>query len=215
LAAGDALVLQIEAHSVQVQADLDALPYDPARDLLGRTTLQRLAAAHDALDGVAPLAGLWSQLAASTVPSQQLTADLVDHDKSTYEAIVKGADGHYATALVVLAASSAKLDAAQAIRDQMVKLVDTTTIDQWIARNRAYDAALVGLYQDLQASNGTATSALRAELAAVEKARQLLPPDTRALIVIVGDLAQGGLNSAAIAIEQARGALADAVAAVH
>ena len=58
-------------------------------------------------------------------------------------------------------------------------------------------------------------SALRAELAAVEKAKQLLPPDTRALIVIVGDLAQGGLNAAAIAIEQARGALAEAVAAVH
>ncbi len=43
----------------------------------------------------------------------------------------------------------------------------------------------------------------------------MLPPDTRALVVIMGDIAEAGLDQAAIAIEQARGDLGDAVAALH
>jgi type II secretory pathway component PulM len=215
LAAGDLLVVQIQARSLAAQAALDPLPYDAHRDLLAQATLQRIAAAHDAVAAVAPLAGLWSQLSASILPSRQLVADLVDHDKSTFTAVVQGGAGDYAAALTALDTSTLKLDDAQAIRDRIAKLVDTTTIDQWIARNRAYDTALQRLYEDVRASNGSPTPALRAEVAAVETARQQLPPDTRALIVIIGDLAQGGLNSAAIALEQARGALADAVAAVH
>jgi len=38
-------------------------------------------------------------------------------------------------------------------------------------------------------------------------ARALLPPDTRALVVIIADIGRGGLNQAVIAIEQARGRL--------
>ena len=41
--------------------------------------------------------------------------------------------------------------------------------------------------------------------------RSQLPGDTRALVVITSDIAQGGLNEAVIAIEEARGALAEAL----
>lgn len=215
LAAGDVLIFQIQTRKELVQATLAGLPYDASSDLLGATSRGRLAAAVDALEAVAPLPELWSRLSASTGPTKDLTAALTAHDQHTYDAIGQGAGGHYTAALKDLTAASGSLDEAQAIRDKVVEFVDTSTIDQWIQRNRAYDEALSGLYKDLRASGGAATAALRRELAAVEKARQLLPPDTRALIVIVGDLAQGGLNDAAISIELARGALADAVAAVH
>jgi hypothetical protein len=52
-------------------------------------------------------------------------------------------------------------------------------------------------------------------VAQVAAAQQQLPPDTRALVVIMGDIAEAGLDQAAIAIEQARGDLGDAVAALH
>ena len=42
-------------------------------------------------------------------------------------------------------------------------------------------------------------------------ARAQLPRDTQALVVIMSDIAQGGLNQAVISIEQARGALGEAL----
>jgi hypothetical protein len=215
LHAGDALILDIEPRVMQVQTALEGLPYDERRDLLGQAARGRISAARDAIAAVLPLAGLWSRLASSAVPSANLTTALTDHDQRTFAAVQQGEAGDYAAALRELAGASARLDDAQAVRDEIAALVDTTTIDQWIARNRRYDTALVGLYADLRASGGVATTATRAELAAVEAARQLLPPDTRALIIIIADLAQGGLNQAAIGIERARGSLAEAAAAVH
>jgi hypothetical protein len=215
LTAGDTLVAEIEAQAAQVQAAIEALPYEEGRDLLGGATRARIAAALDAVDAVMPLAELWADLSASTVPTVDLITALLAHDQRTFAAVGQGVGGRYAAALEDLTGATAELDAAGGIRDKIAGIVDTGTLDQWIARNRHYDATLVGLYTDLRASGGAKTPALKAELAAVEAARQLLPPDTKALIVIVGDLAQGGLNQAAIALEQARGALADAVAAVH
>ncbi|MFI5253887.1 MAG: hypothetical protein ACHQ15_00295 [Candidatus Limnocylindrales bacterium] len=215
LASGEDLVAQIGTHALSVRAALDALPYDESSDRILQATRVRIAAARQAFDDVKALADLWARLEAATAPTTDLVTALTAHDQATFEAIGEGAAGHYAAALGDLATASAQLDTAQGIRDRVAKLVDTSTIDQWIQRNRGYDAALVRLYKDLRASRGKATAALRKELAAVDKARQLLPPDTRALVVIVGDLAKGGLNDTAIAIELARGALADAIAAVH
>ena len=215
LSEGDALVREIGSLATQVQAAIETLPYVEGTDLLARATEARIAASLDAVDAVLPLADLWSALSASTVPTATLTSALADHDRLTFSAVQAGSTDDYAGALEELAGAGEQLDVAQAVREQIKASVDTSTLDEWIARNRAYDAALVTLYKDLLASHGAPTAALRRELAAVEAAQQLLPPDTRALIVIIGDLAQGGLNQAAIALEQARGALADAVAAVH
>ena len=54
--------------------------------------------------------------------------------------------------------------------------------------------------------------AARAAFAAERRAYERLPGDTRALIVIMADVAQGGLNQAVISIEVARGELERAVA---
>ena len=104
--------------------------------------------------------------------------------------------------------------AALAIRDKLVETVDTTTLDLWVERNRTYDDALARLYQTLRDANGRVTQAARTAFADVQRAQKLLPPDTRAMVVIMSDLAQGGLNQAAIRIEEARGALSAALAAV-
>jgi hypothetical protein len=53
---------------------------------------------------------------------------------------------------------------------------------------------------------------VRTAAARERAAKELLPADARALVIILGDVARGGLNQAVIAIEQARGELLDALA---
>ncbi len=86
--------------------------------------------------------------------------------------------------------------------------VDTTTLVQWLDLNAAYDAALRTLYETILAADGVVTDEVRAAAEAEQSARARLPRDTRALVVIMNDVAQGGLNQAVISIEEARGALA-------
>ena len=90
-----------------------------------------------------------------------------------------------------------------------------STLTEWIDRAAAYDTALAALYAELEASHGRITPRADKLAAAVAAAQELLPPDTRALVVIMGDIAQAGLYQAAIGIEQARGDLASVVAALH
>lgn len=215
LDAGDAIVLEVGALATAADAALRALPFGSTSDRLGPSTQARLAAVTDAIEAVRPLAGDWGRLSGAAVPAITITTHLEKHDVTAFEATQQGAAGHYAAGLELLSVASDELDAAQVIRDRLVQSVDTSTLDTWIERNRTYDTALVGLYTALKASPDHATPEARAAFAEVEAAQKLLPPDTRALIVIIGDLAQGGLTGAAIAIEQARGALAAAGAAVH
>ena len=96
------------------------------------------------------------------------------------------------------------------IRDRLAATIDVGTLDEWLARNVAYDDALRGLWDALRRSKGRVTDAVRDAAAAESVARELLPPDARALVVILGDVARGGLNQAVIAIEEARGRLLEA-----
>jgi hypothetical protein len=215
LDAGDAIVLEVGTLATRVDAALGALPYGVASDRLSPRMQARLVAVVAAVDAVRPLAGQWGRLSGAAVPAISITSHLEQHDVTAFEATQEGAAGRYAAALERLTGATAELDAAQVIRDRLAQSVDTSTLDAWIERNRTYDTALVRLYTALEVSPDHATPEALAAFADVEAAQKLLPPDTRALIVIIGDLAQGGLNQAAIAVEEARGALTAAVAAVH
>jgi len=128
-------------------------------------------------------------------------------------AVREGAAGHYAAAIKTLALAKAELVSARAVRDQLAALVDTSTLDAWIDRNATYDAAVGDLWAAVLASPTRVTAAVRAAAARERAAKARLPADTRALVVILGDIARGGLNQAVIAIEEARGRLLDALAA--
>ena len=56
------------------------------------------------------------------------------------------------------------------------------------------------------------TSAVRAAMDKEAAAKARLPPDTRGLVLIMSEIGQGGMNAAAIEIEQARGDLDEALA---
>lgn len=213
LDAGDLLVVEIGDQATRLAAELDALPYGADDWRLGPTTAARLAAAEDAVESVRPLADLWSRVARSALPASTIARHLAEHDQITYAATQDGVAGRYGRALERLGQARAELNGAQELRDQVAETVDTTTLDLWIERNRAYDDALARLYQALRATPGRLTDTARRAYAEVERAEKRLPPDTRAIVVIMSDLAQGGLNQAAIRIAEARGALAAAVTA--
>jgi hypothetical protein len=215
LARGSDLAGSIDGRVGTLRTAVAALPFADRPERLGTTSRLRLQQARTALDAVGPLPAGWRRLADGVLPAIGLAKVLSAHDDLTFAATRSGVQGQYADALASLKEAASELDQARATRDRLQPVADVTTLSAWIDRAAAYDAALQKLYAILRSSKGTLTAEARAAIADVDKAQKQLPPDTRALIVIMGDVAQGGLNQAAIAIEEARGDLATALAALH
>lgn len=216
LDAGDQVVLASEGYASELAQAFQALPYGPASEAIGEATRERLATIDGAFHAVSPVASDWAAVSARAVPAMRLMDLLTQHDQETFAAAELGSAGKYGQALAALKAPLATLDQAQAIRDQLAASgTDTSTIDAWIGANRTYDLALQKVYQLLAASHGRVTAALRSAIVALDAAKAALPPDTRGLVVIVGDIAQGGLSQALVDIDAARGSLTQAALAVH
>ena len=95
------------------------------------------------------------------------------------------------------------------LRDRLGNSVDVTELNEWLRRNRNYDVALRRLYVASAASPNRVTPELRAASNAEKAARAELPGDTSGLVIIMAEIGRGGLNQAVLAIEEARGSLAD------
>jgi hypothetical protein len=217
IAAGQAALDAIDASDAQLRAGLDALPFGRPDDAIRHSpeTIDRYGRLVAAQPATVGLRETWQVLATGSVPAVALAARLTGHDAKAGEAALAGSEGRYADALDRLAEAEAELVAAAAIRDDLAERVDVDTLDGWLARNRAIDAALRDLYSLLGESQGLDTPEVQRALASVDAARASLPPDTRALVVILADVARGGLNQAVIAIEEARGRLAEAAGTVQ
>ena len=215
IGAGEAQVGTIATAARALRARLAALPAIDAAAAarFGPSTLERYATLIAALPAVDTLGDEWTRLAAGSVPAAELTTYLAAHDRIAGRAVQLGAAGRYADAIRTLARATAELAAARIVRDQLATRIDTSTLDTWIDRNATYDTAATDLWAAIVASPTRVTPAARAAAAREEAARAQLPTNTSALVVILGDVAQGGLNQAVIAIEDARGRLLDALAA--
>ncbi len=212
--AGTAQLDVIEAAAGGLRARLEAMPLAaPGRTIrYSPATLARYDALVAALPVVAPLRPAWERLAGGVVPAIELTGHLLAHDELAGEAIRFGGAGSYRSAIDRIDRAAAELEAARTIRDRLAATVDVATLDEWISRNADYDAAVRALWDALRRSGGRVTDAVRTAAARERAAKELLPADARALVIILGDVARGGLNQAVIAIEQARGQLLDALA---
>jgi hypothetical protein len=167
--------------------------------------LGRRSAMLGAVVAAAGLSQQWRDLSARSLTAVKLVTLLTAHDTTVANAAAQGRGGSYGAALTILGAAVGDLDAASTLRDQLTSTTDVSILDQWLERNRTYDAALTTLYTTLRDAKGKITDAVKAAYRAEATARTQLPPDTRGLVVIIGDIARGGLNQAVIAIEQARG----------
>ena len=153
----------------------------------------------------------WAAFTGRALDAATMRNLLALHDEQTAAAASEGTAGRYQAALDRLAASDATIAKARALRDSLAKTSDVATLTNWIDRNAAYDVALRRLYRALIESKGRVTDPVRKAFDDERAAHAQLPKDTQALVVIMSDIAQGGLNQAVISIEEARGALSEAL----
>lgn len=197
------------------------------RDTAGR--------AHDAIDywRLGPLwADVFDQIDAAIAAADELPADwallsrtghtvvgLVEalnaHDQTVFQATSFGRDSRWSDAIALLNGAAAEaLAIAQAARDQLATAAAVDTLDDLLGRVRAYDAALLALYQYLAdggAQSGDQFSALQDQ---VDVAQAALPPDNGALIVVVGEAAGRPIADQLLAMETVHGKVNDALQAI-
>ena len=212
IATGTGQIGTVEGQAGKLDGALAAVPGATATPELGLSPdvihrYQALAATHGLTDG---LRGDWAGFAGRALNAATLTSLLSRHDQQTAAAATQGSAAHYQQALTLLDGADATIAQSRAARDRLAG-TDVSTLTNWIDRNAAYDTALRRLYQALLSSKGRVTDKVRAAFAGEQAARKALPADTRALVVIMSELAQGGLNQAVISIEQARGKIGAAL----
>lgn len=213
--AGGIQLASVTAARDALVASLAQVPYTDATAALyvSDATRRRYADLASTPPLTTTLEGDWFVLSARAVAAAGIPALLAKHDTQTAAAAAQGSAGHYKQALTLLGAPVATMAIVGAARDSLARSADVTTLTSWIDRNAAYDQALTNLYTTLLAAKGRVTNAVRAAFAQEQAARAALPKDTRAIVVIMADIAQGGLNQAVIDIEKARGSLLDATEA--
>jgi hypothetical protein len=198
---------QITGSVRQMRTSLAELPGDSPTAALeyNNELLVRRAALFAALDAAGGLADQWSRITDRSARAAELTIALDEHESTVAEAAAEGRAAKYPQALATLARASALLDQADELRVELLTASDQTTLDEWLARHRRYDTALTALYTALETSGGLVTKDVEVAYHEENVARAELPVDSRALIVIVAEIARSGLNQAVIAIEDARG----------
>jgi hypothetical protein len=209
LAEGRETSLAIQRASADLRAELEGMPGADAADLIAYSadSVARRSSMLSALEATGSLGLDWARLTSGAVMASDLILLLNSHDLTVAAAAADGRGAQYQAALDTLARATAMLDDATDIRDQLENTSDVELLDTWLARNRRYDTALTALYTALRDSGGIVNDAVRAAYQEESAARELLPPDTRGLAIIVADIGRGGLNQAVIAIEEARGRL--------
>lgn len=214
IAAGDGLLIDIKARTSAIAGALDGVPVlntptGAYRVSAGvRERYERLEAALGSTSGL-DLA--WARLTTSSVAAIRMSELLAAHDAAVLDAAALGRRAKYADAIKALRPATAALDDAGELRDRLANTVDVSTLDQWLDRNEAYDVALAELYRALRDVGGRVTKDVRDAIAAEKAAKDRLPPDNRGLILIMSDIARGGMNGAVIAIEETKGRLGEAL----
>jgi hypothetical protein len=213
VADGEELALAIQLQANDLRGRLEALP-GLGRDAeltVSPDVRRKHALVTTALESTEGIAPAWTRLASSAFSATSVSVLLTDHDATTAAAAADGRGGRYAEALAKLDESDDLIARARSLRDELAATVDVSTLTTWLDLNADYDEALRALYQSILDSNGRVTDEVRAAFAAEAEAKERLPEDTRAFVIILLDVARGGLNGAVIAIEEARGQLDGAI----
>jgi hypothetical protein len=212
--AGDTLVADIVQRTAAIRSKLAAVPFVGTADAglhLSDGVIARHAALEAALAATDGLDAGWARLSISAIAASKTSQLLAAHDELIGRAAADGRVARYADADKLITQAAAQLTTAKSVRDDLAKTVDVTVLDEWIKRNETYDMALRNLYKAISKVGKTVTPAVRNAVKAEKTARAQLPPDNKALVVIMADIGRGGMNQAVIGIEEARATLADAI----
>lgn len=166
-----------------------------------------------AVASVAPLRSNWESLVEGSQRAMQVATDINDHDQVAAQALQLANQARYSDALTELGKAADSISDATAIASDMAGTVDVSTLQEWLSRTKDMDDALTVLWQAMVDSNGKVTAQVTAALKNVNAAKALLPDSTDVMTVSLHEMA-GGLTSDGIAIEEAKGTLASALAAL-
>ncbi len=213
ITAGTAQLAIVDRQALRLEAAVAAVPGMGAGSELTISADLRLRyeALRTTIGLTAGFDAEWGAFTGRAVAAASLTTLLARHDEETAAAAGEGSAAHYKEALALLDRSDATIAEGRVLAQRLSEAADVSTLITWLDRNAEYDAALRGLYQSLVDAKGRVTDDVRAAFAAEKEARARLPEDTRGLVVIMAEVAQGGLNQAVISIEEARGSLSAAL----
>ncbi len=215
VARGDELVAAIRNRVRDVGEALDATPLigtPEAEFTVSAAVRERHARLVEAATLTSGLDAAWVRLTTGSLAASRLSDRLAEHDEAVLAAAALGRRGDYKEAVAALDEADTAVTDARALRDRLAATVDVTTLDAWLDRNADYDAALRRLYLALDDLGGRVTDEVREARAAERIAMERLPPDGRAMVLIMAEIGRGGMNSAVIAIEETRGTLTRALA---
>ena len=210
----------IDSATRDLRESLVGLPGDGPTAAIeySNATLVRRAAILAAIDSAAGLTGRWQQVSGRAADAALLTELIGLHDIAVLDAASKGRASEFAEAVEVLDQALLEIEDIQLLRVRLIAGSEPTVLDEWIERNTNYDRALRRLYAALDRSGGEVTLAVQSARREERLAFEQLPPDRRTILVIVSEVARGGLTLAVLAIEEASAhvdeALAEASAAV-
>jgi hypothetical protein len=208
---GNGAAVLITQGTEDLRNALAGLPGDgpDAAVVYSNPILVRRAQILAALDAALTLADSWNSVTAKSLDAARAAGLLNTHNQQVFDAtqLVTGSPANpaYGDAVAKIETAKITLSDIASLRDLIVAGTDTNVLDQWINVNTAFDNALEGLYNALQASHGRNTVTVQAAYREEQNAFKNLPSDNRAIVVIVAQIAQGGLNQAVLAINDAQG----------
>jgi hypothetical protein len=211
---GSGAAALISSAALDLRTSLAGLPGDgPDKTVFySNAVLVRRAQILAAMDTALSLAKDWQQVTTGSLSAARAAELLNDHEVTIFQASQLGTKSQFSDAIALIEQAKVTLEDIVSLRDQIVTGAQVTVLDEWIQRHTAYDAALENLYKGLQKSNGRNTLIVQQLVRQEAAARANLPPDNRAIIVVVAQIAQGGLNQAVIAINEAQGRIESALA---
>lgn len=214
---GNGAAVLIAQATKALESSLAGLPGDgpDAAYTFSNPTLVRRAQILAALDAAMTLADSWTSVTARSLDAARAAGLLNAHNQQVFDAtrLVTADPAHpnYADAVAKLDTAKITLQDITSLRDLIVAGGDTNVLDAWIQVNQAFDDELQGLYKALVASHGRNTIVVQAHYREEQAALNNLPKDNGAIVVIVAQIAEGGLNQAVLAINDAQGRIEGAL----
>jgi hypothetical protein len=211
---GGSVAVKIDDATKALRTSLVGLPGDGPNAAIeySNATLVRRAAILAAIDAAAGVASEWQSVTGRAVDAAEVTSLITHHDLTVVSAAQLGVAARYADTLAPLQEALDTIDQIHDLRVRLIAGTDHTVLDEWITRNTTYDQSLIALYKALIKSKGKITLEVQAARRDEQIAFNALPPDRRTIIVIVSEVARGGLTQAVLAIEDAHGRIDDALA---
>lgn len=202
---GNGAAVLIASAALDLRSSLAGLPGDgpDAAIQFSNATLVRRAQILASIDAAVSLAEQWQTVTARSVDAARVVSLLQQHDTTILAATALGRAGTYHDAIAQIDLARITLEDVGALAGTLVGSSDLTVLDEWVQRNQKYDTTLRDLYNALIISKGRNTLIVEAAYRDEKIARQLLP-NAGAIVVIVAEIARGGLNQAVLAIDDAR-----------